>query len=128
MNLILILSLISIPFLGMFYFMTQVKNGSIILSEKSWHFKMLHYMWDVDSRDLWNMCPYYWSVVLSVLFFIPYHIIKYYVKIINISGKFISALFQKKKVIQKENNYKEAKSKKEWIKIPATQKEIFKFI
>lgn len=124
----LLLSLIAIPFLGMLYFMKQVKDGEITLSEKSWHFKLLKYMWDVDIRSLTNMCPYYWSVVCSVIILAPYLIIRYFMKAIE----WIHNL----EVLKKATSFKIKKpliiaSKKEskpLFTIPQSKKDVFSLI
>lgn len=124
----LLVSLIAISFLGMLYFMKQVKDGEISLSEKSWHFKLLKYMWDVDVDSLTNMCPYYWSVVCSVIILAPYLIIRYFMKAIE----WIHNLEVLKKVtsikIKKPLIIASKKESKPLFTIPQSKKDIFSLI
>jgi hypothetical protein len=72
----ILLFLLILPFIGMFYFMTIVKNGEISFTTNSWHFKLLKWMWDVESKRLNNLCPYYWTVVLSIIILPVYCLFK----------------------------------------------------
>lgn len=63
----ILLFLLILAFIGMFYFMSIVKNGEISFTTNSWHFKLLKWMWNVESKKLNNLCPYYWTVVLSII-------------------------------------------------------------
>lgn len=56
-----------ISVLGMFYWMYKSKNGTLVLSKTSWHYKLKHWMWDIDFEDVKNACPYYWGLVFSIL-------------------------------------------------------------
>jgi len=75
---LIILSIMTIlPFIGMFLTMLLVKNGTIKLSTNSWHYNYMCWMWDTNQSQLKNVCPYYWSVVLSIYILPAYLIIKY---------------------------------------------------
>ena len=65
---ILALLLLLTSFLGMFYWMYKSKNGELNLSTNSWHFKLLQYMWDTETYEVKNACPYYWGLVSSIIF------------------------------------------------------------
>mgnify|MGYP001355189236 CR=1 FL=1 len=65
--LLLLIPVLLIPILGMFYWMYKSKTGELNLSQKSWHFKLLHWMWDVKFYEIKNACPYYWSIWVSLL-------------------------------------------------------------
>ena len=120
----LLLSLIAIPFLGMLYFMKKVKDGEITLSEKSWHFKLLKYMWDVNVESLTNMCPYYWSVVCSVIILIPYLFARYV-------NSFCNWLFDSGTLAYIKNKAKKVSTKKEskpLFIIPQSKKDMFSLI
>lgn len=76
---ILALLLLLTPFLGMFYWMYKSKNEELNLSTNSWHFKLLQYMWDTETYEVKNACPYYWGLVSSIILLIPYLVIRYMV-------------------------------------------------
>jgi hypothetical protein len=71
---LLITSILSI--LGMFYWMYKSKSGELKLSSKSWHFKLLHWMWDIEFWEIKNACPYYWSIVVSLLLLPVYSVLR----------------------------------------------------
>lgn len=79
-TLLILLSIMTIlPVIGMFYWMYKSKNGSLKLNSKSWHFKLLNWMWETEIYGAQNACPYYWSIILSIYFLPFYLIIKYLV-------------------------------------------------
>lgn len=58
----------TLSLLGMFYWMWRAKSGTLHLKSDSWHVKLLNWMWDVDIlQQATNACPYYWSIVCSVV-------------------------------------------------------------
>ena len=63
--LLIVLPLLSV--LGMFYWMYKSKNGELKLSENDWHVRLLSYMWDFETWEAKNACPYYWGLVFSIL-------------------------------------------------------------
>lgn len=69
---LLFIPILLIPILGMFYWMYKSKTGELNLSKKSWHFKLLHWMWDVEFYEIKNACPYYWSIWVSIIVLLPY--------------------------------------------------------
>lgn len=77
--LLIVLPLLSV--LGMFYWMYKSKNGELELSKNDWHVKLLSYMWDFETWEAKNACPYYWGLVFSILIIIPYLIIRYTIKL-----------------------------------------------
>lgn len=124
----LLLSLIATPFLGMLYFMKKVKDGEIALSEKSWHFKLLKYMWDADIRSLTNMCPYYWSVVCSVIILIPYLFLRYSGKFADWCENLIKWDKLVNRIILPVKKSKPKKESKPLFTIPQSKKDIFSLI
>ena len=95
MNLIFIifLTIVFLAFVGMFYWMYKTRNGIINLNKNSWHFKLVNWMWEAETSEIRNVCPYYWSLVLSVLILIPYSILRY----LYVFYKYIYSLFPEKK-------------------------------
>jgi len=75
--LIIILIIALLAVLGMFYWMYKSKSGELNLSTNSWHFKLKHWMWDFETYEGKNACPYYWGLVFSILILPLYVIIKY---------------------------------------------------
>lgn len=69
MKILLIILLLTafISILGMFYWMWKAKSGTLVLSTNSWHFKLKKWMWDIETNEVKNACPYYWTLVLSLL-------------------------------------------------------------
>lgn len=78
----ILLAILTLDFIislsGMFYWMYKSKDGTLNLNPKSWHFKLTHWMWDVDTYEIKNACPYYWSLVFS-LHILPIYIILRYI-------------------------------------------------
>lgn len=67
-TLLILLSIMTIlPVIGMFYWMYKSKNGELKLSENDWHVKLKAYMWDFETWQAKNACPYYWGLVFSIL-------------------------------------------------------------
>ena len=65
---IIVLSIITlISLLGMFYWMYKAKTGELNLSSTSWHYKLKHWMWDFETYEGRNACPYYWGLVFSII-------------------------------------------------------------
>lgn len=62
---------------GMFYWMHKARNGTLNLEATAWHRRLMTFMWEVKTSDLKNACPYYWSIVCSLLILIPYLFIRY---------------------------------------------------
>ena len=85
MNIFLIIfsSIGAIILSGLVYFMYKARKGTLNLSTKSWHYKLLHLMWNVEEQDLHNACPYYWALVVSIII-IPFYLI---VKLLLLIGK-----------------------------------------
>ena len=73
---ILILTAIA-TFGGMFYWMWKARHGELNLSSKAWHVKLLNYMWEFEINGRENACPYYWGLVVSVLFLPIYLVVRY---------------------------------------------------
>ena len=73
---LLLIPVLIIPILGMFYWMYKSKTGELNLSQKSWHFRLLHWMWDVEFYEIKNACPYYWSIWVSLIILLPYLLIR----------------------------------------------------
>ena len=109
----ILLSAALLSVLGMFYWMYKSKNGTLVLSKTSWHYKLKHWMWDISIRDAKNACPYYWGLVFSILLLPLYCLIKYTVKVIQ----FIWNKLPKFKV--KKLNIKSP------IHIPQSKKEVY---
>lgn len=109
--------------LGMFYWMYKARSGELELSAKAWHFKLLHYMWDIDILAVNNACPYYWSIVVSLIVLTPYIAIRY---IIAVPSKWIVEHWPKSK--------KPKKLRKPWrvptinITVPDTLKGLYSLI
>ena len=74
--LITILTIALISVLGMFYWMYKARNGELNLSTNSWHYKLKHWMWDFETYEGKNACPYYWGLVFSMLILPLYSIIR----------------------------------------------------
>ena len=72
LTIIILSTIVLIAFVGMFYWMYKARKGSLNLSKNAWHFKLINYMWEAEVSEIRNACPYYWSLVLSILIFIPY--------------------------------------------------------
>ena len=115
---ILLLTVLSIAFvaiLGMFYWMYKARKGELNLSTKSWHYKLKHYMWDFETYEGKNACPYYWGLVFSILFLPIYLIVGGVSKIVLYFYNLLPK-FQKPKIIP---------SIKSPTIIPATKKEVY---
>ena len=97
-GILLLTALIAV--LGMFYWMYKAKSGELNLSTNSWHYKLKHWMWDFETYQGNNACPYYWGLVFSVLLLPFYCIVKYSVLLgFYIKNKLPS--FSKPKVFSK---------------------------
>jgi hypothetical protein len=72
----ILLSTAFISILGMFYWMWKARLGILVLSTNSWHFKLKKWMWDIETNEVKNACPYYWTLVLSLLI-LPVYILLY---------------------------------------------------
>jgi hypothetical protein len=107
LTIIILSTIVLIAFVGMFYWMYKARKGSLNLNKNAWHFKLMNYMWEAETSDIRNACPYYWSLVFSVLILIPYLIIRYF----YMFHKYIYSLFPKKK--EKEVKIKPPKIKLE---------------
>ena len=68
--LIILLSVAVASILGMLYWMYKSRNGTLNLKETDWHFKFMRFFWDKDlsTDEIRNACPYYWSIVLTLIF------------------------------------------------------------
>ena len=93
LTLIIFLTIVFVAFVGMFYWMYKARKGTLNLSKNAWHFKLINYMWEAEVSEIRNACPYYWSLVLSILIFIPYLIPRY----LYVFQKYICSLFPEKK-------------------------------
>ena len=80
--LLTVLSMAFVAILGMFYWMYKARKGELNLSTKSWHYKLKHWMWDFETYEGKNACPYYWGLVFSLLFLIPYIVVRYIITIV----------------------------------------------
>lgn len=105
-----IIFLISI--LGMLYWMNKTKNGELNLSAKSWHFKLMRWMWDIDTNNVANACPYYWSLVFSISLLPIYLCLRYIYVFISYIGNKIENYNNKKKTNKKPKTVKKDKIKK----------------
>ena len=75
---LIILGIIAIgAFLGMFYWMWKARHGELELKKNAWHVKLLHYMWEFEINGRENACPYYWGLVVSILFLPVYLTVRY---------------------------------------------------
>lgn len=124
-GILLLTALISV--LGMFYWMYKSKSGELNLSTDSWHYKLKHWMWDFETYQANNACPYYWGLVFSVLLFPFYCIVKYSVLLgfyikdklprfssINLCSKLPNIIPPTKKEMYSKV-YKNSKKWLEWI-------------
>jgi len=66
-TIIVLLLAAAISIFGMFYWMYKARKGELDLSSKSWHYKLKHWMWDFETYEGRNACPYYWGLVFSIL-------------------------------------------------------------
>lgn len=80
--LLTVLSMAFVAILGMFYWMYKARKGELNLSTKSWHYKLKHWMRDFETYEGKNACPYYWGLVFSLVFLIPYIVIGYIVTMV----------------------------------------------
>jgi hypothetical protein len=121
----ILLSAALLSVLGMFYWMYKSKNGTLVLSKKSWHFKLKHWMWDIYYKDVKNACPYYWGLVFSILvlplYLIAVSIYKLYLFIWDKLPKFKVKKLNIKSPIHIPQSKKEAytiiyKKSKNWLK------------
>lgn len=105
-----------VAILGMFYWMYKARKGELNLSTKSWHYKLKHWMWDFETYEGKNACPYYWGLVFSILFLPIYLIVGGVGKIVLYFYNLLLK-FQKSKIIP---------SIKLPTIIPATKKEMYR--
>lgn len=75
---IILLILTLLTFGGMFYWMYKSRKGELNLSKTSIHIRFIKWMWDVDYWEIENACPYYWSLVFSILI-LPLYLIGRYI-------------------------------------------------
>ena len=124
MKIIIILTLLIafIATLGMFYWMWKAKEGELNLKSSSWHFKLQQYMWDVELWEIRNACPYYWTLVLSLIILIPYLVIRYGLV------KPLSFIPWDKLKLPEFNIKSKILTKIPILNIPTTQKQAFKII
>jgi hypothetical protein len=117
----IVISIVALILAGLVYWMYKSRKGTLNLSEKNWHYKLLHWMWTVDKSSLKNACPYYWTLVCSLLF-LPIYLL------IGAIGKPIDALVNLIKKSLPEKKYKEPKLPKPSIldKTPDTKYEWFR--
>jgi len=47
------------------------QRSEIVLSPDSWHAKLIHWVFGFGIRDFKNLCPYFWTLVASILVVIP---------------------------------------------------------
>lgn len=65
---IIVLSVITLmSIFGMFYWMYKARKGELDLQSTSWHYKLKHWMWDFETYEGRNACPYYWGLVFSII-------------------------------------------------------------
>lgn len=121
---ILIALFLTTAFLGMLYWMWKSRKGELNLSTNSWHFKLLHYMWDTETYEVRNACPYYWGLICSLIVLTPYLILRYLV-VLPISkipfNKIPKIKLPKLHIIEKINNkipnITIPESKKQWFRL-----------
>ena len=88
-----------VAILGMFYWMYKARKGELNLSTKSWHYKLKHWMWDFETYEGKNACPYYWGLIFSVLILPLYIIVRYIFNfIVYLYNKLLN--FNKPKVLK----------------------------
>jgi len=109
--------------LGMFYWMYKSRTGFLLISEKSWHFKLIKWMWDIDTDDVKNTCPYYWLIVLS-LHIIPFYVLSVYIgfPIFELLEKASNYVFRN----QIPKSWHKLVDKVPDVNIPTTRREAFK--
>lgn len=124
LTLIIFLTTVFIAFVGMFYWMYKARKGTLNLSQNDWHLKLMNYMWEAEASDIRNACPYYWSLVLSIVILIPYLIIRY----ATVSYKYIKSLFPKKEVKIKPPKIEVKKETSKYSYIYSNSKQILEYI
>jgi len=65
------------------------EKASVKLSKRSWHYRLLKFVWGEDVREFNNLCPYYWLMVFNMFVVIFVAPIKGFVWIID---KFVDAI------------------------------------
>ena len=74
----------------------MIFGDSVELSKNAWYMKMLRFMWGTGWEKFNNLCPLFWSVVLSILVFPLWIIIRPFfktsIKFWGIIGKTIAIL------------------------------------
>lgn len=126
-TIIIFLSIVFMAFVGMFYWMYKARKGTLNLSKNVWHFKLMNYMWEAETSDIRNACPYYWSLVLSILILVPYLIIRY----LYVFYKYICSLFperEKKEVKIKSPKIEVKETPSKYSYIYSRSKEILEYI
>lgn len=115
---------------GMFYWMYKSKEGELDLSKDAWHFKLVHYMWETELWELRNACPYYWSIVSTILLLPLYLPIRYLLvaPITWISDKIksvpsLNLHINTPKIFQKIPKFNIPDSKKQWYRYIYTKSE-----
>jgi len=106
--LIILLSISVTSILGMLYWMYKARKGTLYLKETTWHFKLVKYVWDsnLETNEIRNACPYYWSIILSLFMFPSVLIIKFIGSVITL----INSKLPERKI--KPKVYKEKKKSK----------------
>ena len=125
--LIIFSTIVILSLLGMFYWMYKAKKGELDLRKSSWHMRYMNYLWDVEPYDAKNSCPYYWSLVSSLLLTPIYFLVKYlYLSCEYVYEKFLSKVninipeFVKLPVITKESIFKKLYKKSQiYLKLGA---------
>lgn len=74
------------------------------LSKNSWHARMMNYIWGFKTSDFSHICPYFWLSILNVIIFIPFAILKTFVRGLIVVLNRSTDLFDQK-YDQWEKNY-----------------------
>lgn len=59
----------------------------VTISDKSWHYRLIKYVFNIEGKEFKNLCPYFWLIIASI-FSCPV------VFIISLISKFFSKIFE----------------------------------
>jgi hypothetical protein len=59
------------------------------LSKNSYHVKMMKYIWNLNYYDFSHMCPYWWLSVVNHIIFIPFFLVREFLKLLKWGLKII---------------------------------------
>lgn len=120
LGLIVAILIIALVLSGMIYWKIKSDKGELVFSERDWHFRLIHWMWDAETGFVKNVCPYYWSIVFSIVI-LPLYLV---VRGLWVLFKFLKRILP---AMPRLKNSKVVQSIREKLpSVPESRKEAFK--